>query len=68
MKGGSMTADVIQLDEAAAADREDRIQRITEEVAKNAYSVEPKEVATAILRHSYPELYRALVTAGEVEE
>lgn len=61
-------SDLHRTEAAKAAERTERIQRIAAQIAAKSYTVEPRKVAEAILRHSAPELYQTLVAAGEVEE
>lgn len=50
------------------AERTAQVERIAAQVAANTYEIEPRKIAEALLKQAAPELYEALVAAGEVEE
>lgn len=64
----AQAADLSRANAAEAVERDERVRQIAESIAADSYEVEPRKVAEAILKHSAPELYQALVAAGEVEE
>jgi len=52
----------------ASASRAEHIAKLTKEIAENRYDLDMKAVADSMMKTAAPDLYDALVAAGELDE
>ncbi len=53
---------------AGGVNRDAQVERIAAQIAANAYEIDPAKVAESIMKNAAPELFEALIAAGEAEE
>ncbi len=53
---------------AEEMNEDERLDRVARELIADGYVIDSRKTAEAIMRRAVPELYQALVDAGEVEE